>query len=480
MKKLLLASIFLWYLILPIDTDLGWHLRYGQQIFQNHQIFKTNQLGFFLSNYHWQHAYSLYQLLTFTFFKFFGFWSLTFGNALLLTAVFWLITKTFPKKNILFLTLSFIYLLLISQPITNLGWRSQLFSLLGISSLYFSLLKKEKLFFFPLIFLLWANLHGGFVLGLALLFFFLIEKIYLKEKITPFLLLALASAFATLINPFGLNLYQEIYRHTWYPLNQLIAEWVSPKKTSILLIILSVSTILLGLFSQKKIKNFFKKKNSLFLFLSWLFFLILALKARRNLAVFGLASVYLTNHLFQFKAKKIRISKIIIFLIFSTSLTWRLTKLPLTKISWTTICENSKWSLPCQATQYLKNNPHLCQNIFNTYEWGGYLTWHLPTHKTFVDGRMPTWPTTSRQSALPTSNQSALPTSNNKSPYTIYLEILQSQPGFEQKLEAYKADCLLIGKGTFLDLELKNNPSPVWERIYEDEIAALYTLKKQL
>ena len=462
MKKLLLASVFLCYLILPIDTDLGWHLRYGQQIFQNHQVFKINQIGFFLTNYQWKHAYSLYQLLTFFLFNYFGFWSLVIGNALLLTTVFWLIIKTFPKSNTLFLALSFIFLFLISLPVTNLGWRSQLFSFLGISLLYFLLLNKKRLFLLPLLFLLWANLHGGFILGFILLFFYLIGKVHKKEKITPLLIIIFVSFLATLINPFGFENYQEIYRHSWYPLNQLIAEWVGPGKTSILLIIFSISTILSGLVSQKKIKNFLKEKNSLFLILSWLFFLILACQARRNLAAFGLSSVYLANHLFQFQAKKIRISKIIIFLIFSTSLTWRLTKLPPANPGWSTICENSQWSLPCQATQYLKGNPDLCQNIFNAYEWGGYLAWHLPGRKIFVDGRMPTWSTPS-----------------GKSPYTIYLEILQAQSGFEQKLEAYKADCLLIGKNTFLDLELKNNPGYPWEKNYEDEIAILYTLEKQ-
>ena len=137
MKKLLLVTVFLCFLLLPLDTDLGWHLRYGQQIFQNHQIYRTIQIGFFLTDYQWKHAYSLYQFLTYSFFKYFGFWSLVIANALLVTAIFGLIIKTFPKKNTIFLAVTFTFLFLISLPITNLGWRSQLFSFFGISLLYF-------------------------------------------------------------------------------------------------------------------------------------------------------------------------------------------------------------------------------------------------------------------------------------------------------------------------------------------------------
>jgi len=461
MKKLLLAAVFVCFLFLPLDTDLGWHLRYGQQIFQNHQVFKTNQIGFFLTNYQWKHAYSLYQLLTFLFLNFFGFWSLVISNALLATAVFWLIIKTYPKSNTLFLTLSSIFLYFISLPVTNLGWRSQLFSFLGISFVYFFLLNKKRLIFLPLIFLFWANLHGGFVLGFVLFFFHLIEKVYQKEKITSLLVIILLSFLTTLINPFGFKIYQEIYRHTWYPLNQLIAEWVGPTKISILLIIISASTISLGLISQTKIKRLLKKRGFILLFFSYLFFLVLALKARRNLAVFGLSSIYFTHYLFKFNPFPKKLTRTIICLLFLTVFTYQLNTLPLRKITWKTICENSRWSQPCQATEYLKTNPLLCQNIYNTYEWGGYLAWHLPYNKTFVDGRMPTWPTP-----------------NNESPYTIYLKILQTQPDFNQKLLDYKADCLLIAKGTSLDSELKKNPQNYpWQIAYEDQQATIYTLE---
>jgi len=79
--------------------------------------------------------------------------------------------------------------------------------------------------------------------------------------------------------------------------------------------------------------------------------------------------------------------------------------------------------------------------IYNRYEWGGYLIWQLPDYKVFVDGRMPAWPTPS-----------------GKSPYTIYLETLQNQPGWQDTLKEYNVSWLLISPGTFMDLLIGDGP----------------------
>ena len=46
---------------------------------------------------------------------------------------------------------------------------------------------------------------------------------------------------------------------------------------------------------------------------------------------------------------------------------------------------------PGQAVEYIQK--HGCQggNIFNSYDFGGYLIWKLPTQKVYIDGRMPDW-----------------------------------------------------------------------------------------
>ena len=71
MKKLLSSPFFVFSLIFvlvlfflpPRDTDLGWHLRYGQYFFQTGQILKQNLLTFYLPDYIWPNSYGFYQIL---------------------------------------------------------------------------------------------------------------------------------------------------------------------------------------------------------------------------------------------------------------------------------------------------------------------------------------------------------------------------------------------------------------------------------
>lgn len=463
-----LLIVFLAYLTPPLDTDLGWHLRYGQHLFETHRVYRANEIGFFLPDYQWAHSYSLYQLLTFFLFKTSGFWGLMILGSGVLTASYLLILQSQREKFLWFLIgLPFVFLL--SQPITSLGFRSQLFSILGVSLLFFLFLNLKKFNFWHCLillvsFILWANLHGGFILGFLLLIFAAIDQLWQRRFREVFWILStvILGIFAVgFTNPFGFRLFAEVYRHAWYPLNQLIAEWVPPDPIYTLLIFLVVIAVgvqLLSLIAQQE--QLSQNEKIIFLTLAWLLFTLLALQARRNLPFFALGSLLLlvkTLPAKEIPKKVATLSNFIpLFILFALTI-WRLTTLPDLSDKASSICKISRYPLPCQAVSYLKSQPNLCRNIFNTYEWGGYLAWHLPQIKTFVDGRMPAWET-----------------KEQKSPYTIYLKIIQAQPGFEERLNSYGADCLLISQGTFLDLALRKATVSNYQLLFSDKTASLY------
>lgn len=69
----------------------------------------------------------------------------------------------------------------------------------------------------------------------------------------------------------------------------------------------------------------------------------------------------------------------------------------------------------------------------------------------------------------------AWPTEEGKSPYAIWLEIIQAQDGFEKRLDNFSTDCIFISKGTFLDLELrKEGQKYPWQIIYDDDFAVVW------
>jgi hypothetical protein len=54
------------------------------------------------------------------------------------------------------------------------------------------------------------------------------------------------------------------------------------------------------------------------------------------------------------------------------------------------VAHNRYSDLPVAAVSYL--NDHHCEgNLFNDYNYGGYLIWKLPSQPDFIDGRMSTW-----------------------------------------------------------------------------------------
>ncbi len=280
-----------------------------------------------------------------------------------------------------------------------------------------------------------------------------------RQKIKKLTLILILSFVASILNPFTWKIYAEAFRHAWYPLNKLIAEWVPPNPLFLIITFILSAFVVISIFkNQKKIR----KEKPFFLILTWLLFTFLSFKARRHLPLFALSFSYL--FLYIWESFKLRIYKIpgqILVAAGAISLIlYRLANFPALN-GWDSICQQSKWKLPCQAVNFLKQNPHTCSNIYNAYEWGGYLAWHLPDRKIFVDGRMPTWPTPSGQS-----------------PYTIYLNIIQAQKNYNKKLEEFNADCLLIANGTFLDLELAGKRDGLWQEIYRDKIAVLYQKNK--
>lgn len=459
----LLFSLF--FFLPPIDTDLGWHLRYGEYFLKNLTPMRGNQLTYLLPNYDWKLSYLLSDAAAALAYKSLDLLGLCLLGSLIL-GIFGVIVFLYLEKDISLSLLTLTTTSFLGWGSLRFGFRAQNFALLGtVLCLYFLKKGQKNPRFFlliPLLTLFWVNFHGSFVLSLIIFALFLISQFLTQKRVLPLLLLAfLLTILAGMLTPFGIGGYQEAWRHGFYPLKLLIAEWVGPGSYLKLAILV---TSLLSLFA------FFKKpKKLLFLTLLTLFFTWQAFIARRNLPLFGLAlgifwSEWLAQEPFWKRFKK-NLEKSQLTFITAGAFIFLLLiiRIPQT-ISFIkseeAFCYQGVLHYPCQAVSWVKKQPFLGENVYSAYEWGGFLEWKLPEYKPFVDGRMPTWPTPS-----------------GKSPYTIYLEIVQVQPGWESQLEKYGTDWLLISNGTFLDLELKGQEHPIWQLVYQDEVASIYTKK---
>lgn len=471
-KTLPFIFIFFYFFLPPIDTDLGWHLRYGEYFLKTGNWLRENEFTYFLADYQWANPFVLYEIIVASIYKIGGLPGLSLAFSFLITLTFWFYNKMNPKLPLINL-LAFLAATALGWHVFALGMRAQIFSFLGIAILLFILQKLKKhpkaVILLPFLFFFWANTHGGFVLGFAVLGLAVIDAIILmckpishqvwKHSYTSVLLLvsAASSAVATLINPYGVDIYKEVLRHAQYPLDKLIAEWVPPS-FEIKIFILAITLVSVFL-----VKNSANRQKFFWVALAALF-AILTFKARRFIPYFGLASALaiITSHEKWLSKIEKNVQKSAIPLLVAGFLIlffWIVPRTLNTDTNWKEYCSANQVKQPCRAVEFIRVNPIPGQNVFTAYEWGGFLEWQMPQYKYFVDGRMPAWPTP-----------------EGKSPYTLYLEIIQAQPGYQEKLDKYGTDWLLIGAGTFLDIELRTKDlGERWKEIYRDTTAVIYT-----
>lgn len=470
-------GLFLFFLLPPTDPDLGWQLRCGEQIWKGQGFCSQNQFSVLLAGYPWVNHHWLYQVIIWGLWGLWGPWGLTILGAGITALAFWFFYQAIP--NFRAEKIGAIGIIgVIGWGVFSFGIRSQLAGFLFFSILLWLLSRiKERprlVFLVPVVMLAWANSHGGSVgLGVALVFLGVIRAIReIRERGWVALVLLVAVA-ATLVNPFGFRIYQEAWRHFWAArLDRLIAEWVPPTPVFWWL------TLLGGL----GVLGFLGRSQKWSWALLSLAFTILGLKARRNLPFTFLLNFFLLLSLPSMKKilgawlKKEELRNSLSYLMLVGLLSFGFfIRLPQTidaNLSWQNYCEESSLDYPYRAVEFLKKEvspPSLLRagglrrtsNIFNRYEWGGFLIWQLPEYKVFVDGRMPAWGT-------PTA----------KSPYTIYLETLQTQPGWQETLREYKIDWILISPGTFMDLLLRPSPEKYgWQEVFRDRISVIYERK---
>ena len=76
----------------------------------------------------------------------------------------------------------------------------------------------------PLVMLIWTNLHGGFVVGLGVVFLYAAAAVFSRKAIGPLACVAAACAAVTLINPYGIRFWQYLIPALLHP-RARIAEW---------------------------------------------------------------------------------------------------------------------------------------------------------------------------------------------------------------------------------------------------------------
>jgi hypothetical protein len=421
-----------------LDPDLGWHLKAGQDIIENETISTVNYYNYTLSNVEWVNHEWFLDVFSFFVYTNFGYISLSILFAFLTTLVFYFLYKYLilkyqglkNKTNISFNFSFFLYIVLSLVGIIaispHVGIRMQVIALLLFVSLliileYYNQKQKNKyIFLIPFIFLLWANMHGTFILGLGLLLVFFglkilervlyhfkvkkINYLYLwsNKKLITFFTIILASILATLVNPYGIKLYNFLssYTNTFYlgHIQEWLPQYTLPINMWQIIYLAIALSIVLAIWFLNKYKNIKFNLWDIFLFV---FFLYFAISSKRHFPLFFIVTVpiliYLLNQIFvddkyffnySYLNKYISIKKLKYFILFMYILVniSLFLQIKFTNTPFSSYC----YQYPCEAIEFIQKNKDLQEKkIFNNYAWGGYMIWKMPDKKIFIDGRMP-------------------------------------------------------------------------------------------
>jgi hypothetical protein len=233
------------------DAGIGWHIRNGEQILQSRTITRIDLFSSTMSGHNWYAWEWLYDVIIAAVHHRLGLNGVVFFTALVIAATFSVALRVGLKRGASLPVMMVLLALSIGAASIHFLARPHVLSWL-FTVIWFHLVDSDatasgprafhRLFWYPLLMLAWANLHGGFLLGLLLPgLYFAGELIHLAtdllgkdrrlilDKLNHLGAVIFLSFLASLINPYGYRLYSHIYEYlTNRFLMDHIDEFLSP------------------------------------------------------------------------------------------------------------------------------------------------------------------------------------------------------------------------------------------------------------
>jgi hypothetical protein len=419
-----LLLVFLMASRTPLDSDLWWHLRSGQVMAETGKPLLTDIFSYTRSQETWVNHSWLSEVVLYDIYQITGWSGLSAWMGLMAALVGLIIWRLVPGGAFTKAGFTLLASLTCSPLWTP---RPQFFSLLFLAILIWLiddwLNRGGKSIWLTLpLFILWSNMHGGYLLGILYL---LMCSVGLVVDALPFskpasgqtikqagtLLLAAICGFAlTAINPNGILMWLIPFQTVGVGvLRQLIQEWASPDFHAVEVWPYALWIVLIVfLFARTS------KKTSFKLLFPALFFLLLALYARRNIAASVLVSVVMLSNAWQnavsdlsfngslpvwlhdivefyksHRGKDLPESQKRIVNLVMVGLLGMFCFFKLAAVTHPVLMDAFETKYyPKDAVAFMRSNPPIVVGrLFNAYNWGGYITWKDPDTLVFVDGR---------------------------------------------------------------------------------------------
>lgn len=448
---LLIVSISLVMMIfMRTDPDYFWHITAGKYMINHHTILTHDVFSWFVSGKPWMSHEWLFEIIIYYMSIIFGKYHLLiygFINVLIILLIFYFTNKENFHKNKVFglvwLILFFIFdVFMVGRPqlISNILLALTIYFLIDL----YNNKDSKKIYFLPLITIIWANVHGGssnlpyllaFIFMIISLFKFDIGKIISerksKKQILTYLIVTLVCMLCVNICPHGFKMFIYPYINMGNStMLSTISEWqpsVLSNNSHLPYFIFIFLILLVFLLSKKKLR-----------FIDLALFIISIYLGLKSIRFWGYTYIIMTYVIFNYiSPRKDDRGTEIVFLILSFSF------ILIFSLGFKYIIKNTnnKYISDTMINIIKKENP---KRLYNDYGAGGYLVYkNIPV---FIDGRADLY---------------------SDYNYKDNIEIMYYKRDFYEKFNKYNFDYLLVSDGFQINLYLKHNKD--YKLIYKED-----------
>jgi len=476
-----LLFVFLFFLFLQVvrDYDTWWHLAIGRSIVSTRTIPIRDIFSFSLPSYPYAYQAWLQEIILYVIYTMSGLWGISAFYASM-SAVGYIFLLQGARYRIP--RIPFVLIVFFASVMTYVVFaRTQTVTFLFLALTVWLYAKASSvkhpiriLWVLPFVTMVWANMHGGFILGVLLIFILTVYALpygnvrsltHATGHTKEYLVIAATAILTTILNPYGLNIHIQAIRMVTDPtIARFNLDWapllVNRRESLVMAMLLTVLTACLII--SHRISR--RKKY----FLAALY--VLSLASRRfvilNMTLIIPEALILWSPFIVLWQKKIVENPIsllpvtvatIAFLIVPfthgatvVSESFRVYPDPVTYAT-----SDTAFVYPYGAVAYMKENG-VPERLLNNFNWGGYLIWNFPGARFFIDGRMDAF------------------FINNRSFLGIYQDIISQSERGKVLFNAYGFNGVLAPKTYVWPLVSLLRGEPTWRIAFEDTVSILF------
>ena len=454
------------------DADFWWHLKTGEYIVATGIIPRRDFFSFTNYGRPWVAHEWLSEVIFYVIYSRLGFNALILIFAIITALAFWIALKRVVAHPFIGGVAA---VLGVWSVLPTVGVRPRAFTLL-LASVFLAILGRyartgQGRIVWVLVpaTALWANLHGGFLIGLVLIGLTIVgivldswaagEKLLTSwPRLRMLGVVFVGSVFAACLNPQGWRIFLFPFEIFFSPIQQReITDWLSPNFQQPQLLPLAV--LILLTIAALSLSPRRPKPSELLLFLSTLY---ATLKSNRHMAIFALVAVPLVAqylHLWIVSIPSLKVldkpatvstsmREIVVSLLLLLPLFLFGNRLKATVYG---PPQQAMVQVPLQAVDFMQQKKVTGNTFTDPNIWAGYLIWKCPTNPVYIDGRIDMY-----------GDQFV----------KEYIDIIRGKIDWREPFVRYGVEVVIVNPQSMLAREIQSAPD--WELLYRDEMAVVF------